>query len=426
MPELLHNPDLLKSWTLDNGLRVLVHLDSRLSLVHVHLCCLAGSRHEPQDRSGLAHLCEHLAFTGPTESGETYPELINRVGGATHGLTFHDRTSYADTLPSSQLELGIWMAARRLTAPATGAALERLETQRRILFEERLQQRERVVHTRAFEILHGLLYPDGHAYQRPPGGSPEGIGAILAEDVLRWTAEHYTPDRAILVLVGEVAEDAPAWIEREMGPAERPAKPRPVAAGEPLHVGEERRLAVPDQVNQPVTYVAYSFPGHGSRAWYAAAIVSRALASGRSSPLTRDLAGRRRLAQDVRICLDPMQDATTVAFVATGAHGVSSSELESALIEAVERRIEEGISADDLEHGRKRALIDHYSGLQGLSRRATAIACRAAFAGVPGGLAELAEPYRDLSAEELDAMARRFCRPERRAVLSLLPREMAA
>ena len=422
-PEFLHGLGWLETWRLAKGLRVIVHSDHYMPLVHIHLCCLGGSRHEVKERSGLAHLCEHLAFTGARNGGESYPELINRVGGTTQGLTFHDRTSFGDTLPSHQLPLGLWLAAQRLAGPASGDTLQGLEVQRRILLEERLLRRERLFHAEAFEILYRLLYPDDHPYHRPPAGSPEGIRAITGEDIIRYFGEHYTPENALLVLVGDVStKDAAAAVAREFdslssGPGVRPRFPR---TGEmPLPEGD-RHLVVPDRTSQGRTYVAYRFPGYGSRAWYAAAMLVRALAVGRCSPLVRDLVDRQGIAQDVRVCVDSMRDATTATFIATGAPGISAAALESVLLEALERHIAAGISERELEHGRKRALIDHYTELQSLHRRAAAIACWAAFVKMPTQLEELAETYRALDAEEVNSLARRFCRTDQCAVLSLL------
>lgn len=423
MEPVSDRPQILpvESWQLPNGLRILVQPDPKLPLVALHLCYLAGSRHEPPALCGLAHLCEHLAARG---AGGIRRE-IEKAGGSINGATLHDRTSFTTLLPADRLRLGLLGEARRMRDPGAGLPADAFEAERQVLLQERRQMVESIPARRTVERLHRLLYPADHPYHHPPGGTAEGLRAITAPDPDLYFRINYTSDQAVLVLTGDVSP-ARARAEVEEAFAAGPGGPSPtdersgsLPALAPLD--GERRETCEDRVSRSRIHVAFRAPGYGSRGWYGASLLARSFAVGKSSPLQRHLIEETGLALSLEAHLISLREASTVIWAATAAPGVEPRHLEDALCDGVDRLLAQGVSEPLVRRARIKALTDFYSVAQRLDRRADLLASAAAYLDAPGWLADEEGRYRDLQAEELTSLARDLCRPERRVVLSVLP-----
>lgn len=407
------------TFQLANGLRVAFQRDTRLPLTALHLCYEVGSRHEPAERCGLAHLCEHLAFQEHSE-GPGHRGLVERAGGLVNGSTHHDRTGFSTILPSSQRTLALRLEARRMAEPPAGWPSGVFEAQRRVLLQERRQRFDGRAYGRSFEILHQLLYPAEHPYHRPPAGSVDGIGAVTHGDAAAFRSR-YTPPRAVLALIGDFVPDRDRpEIERLFGsippgPGKGPEEPKP------LPPTESRRERAEDRIPFARTYVAFRAPGEGTDGWYAAALLARGLALGRSSPLQRHLRDTG-LAQDVQAHLISMRDASTLAWSATAAPGVDWRRLEAALEATLDNLLVADIPEPLLRRARNKALTDLYSVLQRLERRAETLAASIALRGDAGRLDREGDRFGEVDPGRIITIGRELARTGPRVVLSLVPR----
>ena len=156
---------------LDNGLRVILHEDSSAPIVAVHLMYHVGSKDERAGRTGFAHLFEHLLFQGSEHVGhDEHFKLIQNAGGTLNGSTWFDRTNYYETLPSSHLDLALWLESDRMGFFAPSITQEKLDNQRAVVKNERLQSYENRPYGLAFETVLRLAYPEGHPYRHPTIG----------------------------------------------------------------------------------------------------------------------------------------------------------------------------------------------------------------------------------------------------------------
>lgn len=411
----------VERFTLANGMRVVVRREEAVPLVALHVGYAAGSRDEPPRSCGLAHVCEHVAGIAPPGSpARTYTEVIEGCGGLANGSTSHERISFSAVLPSHHLGLGLGVEAGRMARPAVGLTEGELEAQRGIVVQEYRQRVGNRPYGRSFELVQRLLYPPTHPYHQPPGGLPECVPNVSLREVEEFFRGHFTPDRATLTLVGEVAPGAEAEVERLFGAT--PAAPRradPGAHAELKPRGAARREMVEDRVPFPRVYAAFCAPGFGEPGWYVASLWLRSLAVGRTSPLQQKLVGERRVAQEVGAQVVTMRDASTAAFVATAAPGVEGTRLEEALRAALDEVIAEGVSPPRLERARTKALTDHFSSVQRIDRRAEFVATAAAFRDDPEPAVE--EHYRRPSAADVSEFGRNFCRAEDCAALVIVP-----
>jgi zinc protease len=413
----------LQRFTLDNGLRVVLHQDTSLPLVAVNLWYHVGSKNERPGRTGFAHLFEHMLFQGsehvPTNDHFRY---IQQVGGVANGSTWYDRTNYYETVPANQLDLALWLESDRMGWFLPALTQQSLDNQRDVVMNERRQRVDNQPYGRAGETIHELLYPGGHPYGWPVIGYMEDIAAATLEEVRDFFSAYYTPNNAVISVVGDFdPADALSRVDAFFG--EIPPGP-PVAPVRPVRTPLERRRAlIPDDVRLSRVYVGCRAPAYGERAWYAADLLAGTLAGGKSSPLYKDLVYERRLAQDVGASLGPYEAGGTFLIVATARPGVPAEELEEALLGHLDGVAAAPPDAAEVERARNRMLTDYYSGIQRLDNLADLLSQFTTYFDDPGAAATESATYMDLRPEELTAYAADYCSEPNRVVVSVVPRK---
>jgi zinc protease len=413
-------------WQLANGLRVVVQADPSWPLIASTMCYDAGSRCDPASRSGLAHVCEHLAFYGPRRASAcTLPGRIESAGGSAQAMTMPDRLCFSSTFPRAALAEMLAVEAERMAQPLESSDTEALEIQRRILLEELHQRSQSRPRAMAFEQLHRMLFPEAHPYHRPPAGEPDGIRAITAEDVRAFSASHFSPRNAVLVFAGDLSVDEAADLVSRTFEAVPAGTGHAREAREAISAGPPRQDVGPRRVRaavaRPHAYVAWLVPGFGQQEWYLATLLMRALTAGRSSPLARELVDRAGLAQEVRGHVVTMRDASTLVFVAVAARGVDSDRLDEGLVDAIDRLLSSGLSASELERARKKALSEHYFMVQNLDRRADLCASLSCYLDAPERLEAESRHYAQPDRDAIAAFASTLRADPARARLSIIP-----
>lgn len=416
----------VEQFTLANGMRVILQPDPSLPLIATHLSYDAGSSREPSRLCGLAHVCEHVSSLNQGVSWRSYPELIESIGGLTNGSTSHDLISFSAVVPAYQLALVLQVEASRMSHPIDGLTPAGLEAQRGVVIQEYRQRVGNRPYGRSLEFVQKLLYPPEHTYHWPPGGLPDCVGTVSRGDVEAYFSTNLTPDKAVLVLAGDFSPDkVAAEVERhfsaiEPGANRKNGHSRPHRDLPPLN--GTRHAVVADDVSLPRVHLAYRAPGFGEKSWYAASLLFRSLAVGRTSPLQQKLVCQAGVAQEVQAQMVTMRDASTAAFVATAAPGVEHRALEEALITAVDELIDGGVPNASLCRAQKKALTDHFSMIQRADRRAEFIASSAIFCDDPARVAAEDEYFRRVTPFDVSEFAATSCRNEKHVVLSLVPR----
>ncbi len=409
--------------TLDNGLRVVLHPDRSLPLVAVNLWYHVGSKNEPAERSGLAHLFEHMLFQGSQHVGTNdHFRYVQQVGGVANGSTSFDRTNYYETLPSHCLELGLWLESDRMGFLLPAMTAEKLETQREVVMNERRQRVDNQPYGRAFERLHELVYGDSHPYGRPIIGYMDHIEAATLEEMETFFRSYYLPNNAVLTLAGDFDVDAAfAAVERYFGGIER--GPRVERGRAPLEpIDGERRDVLEDHVELARVYMGYRAPGVVADGWRTADLFAAAWAHGKSSPLYRDLAHDRQLVQDVVAWVLPTEIAATFVVVATARPGVDIERVEAALAEHLDRAATEPLAGVELERARLRFETSYLDRLQTLEHRAETLSRMTTYHDEPERIDSEIDRYRGLTADHLVEFAAGSLRPEQRSLLRVVPR----
>jgi zinc protease len=410
---------------LANGLQVILSPDRRAPIVAVNVCYGVGSKHEQPGKTGFAHLFEHLMFEGSANVAEgEHGSLIEAAGGRFNAGTQMDYTNYFDTLPSNQLELALWLEADRLATLSAAVSQETLDNQRDVVKNERRWRVDNAPYGTWEEKLQGLIYPETHPYHHETLGSMEDLEAASLDDVRSFFETYYSPDNAVLGIVGDFELDtAMAMIERHFGPIPpgdaRP--PKPDMSLEPM-LESQQRDTVPDDVALARVYLGYRIPPCDEPEFDAFEVVADLLATGRASRLFAKLVRQDRLAQDVVASAFPLVDgAATLAIWATASPGVEASQLESALHRELAALADAGPDDAELERVHNMHAAATSASLQEVGERADRLTMYAKLLDEPERINQEIERYDAVMATHVrDAMAT-YAVPEHAAVLTYLP-----
>jgi predicted Zn-dependent peptidase len=178
-----------------------------------------------------------------------------------------------------------------------------------------------------------------------------------------------------------------------------------------------------DDVRLPRIYMGFHAPRFGDDRWYAADLLTNVLTDGKSSVLYEDLVYRRRLAQDVGCYVFPTELSATFVVISTAKPDTDPEELEAALVEHLRRAAAEPFEDKHLMRARHRLLTSHYGQLQTLERRADLLSLFTTYFDDPHLVGESVGRYERLEADDLQAFAGEYLRPDRRAVVTVVPRE---
>ena len=192
------------TFTLDNGLRVIVHEDNKAPVVAVSIWYNVGSKDEPAGRTGFAHLFEHLMFNGSENAPGDYFEPLREICATDlNGTTWFDRTNYIQPVPRSALERALFLESDRMGHLLGAVTQENLTNQIGVVQNEKRQGDNQPYGMVEYAQLEAL-FPEGHPYRHSTIGSMADLSAASLADVDAWFRERYGPNNAVLVLAGDI------------------------------------------------------------------------------------------------------------------------------------------------------------------------------------------------------------------------------
>jgi zinc protease len=428
-------------FTLDNGLRVIVHEDRRTPLACVNLWYHVGSKDEAPGRTGFAHLFEHLMFEGSEHvpSG-AFDALLEEVGGINNGSTSPDRTNYWELVPTHALDLALWLEADRMAGLLHAISGTQLEAQRGVVMNERRQSYENRPYGLASETMLAALYPAGHPYSWPTIGSMADIAAATLDDVHAFFRTWYSPDNATLAIAGDVSTaDVVRTVERLFGDIPRGPGAQHTqhtrrsqnAQRAPVTLDAERRITLEDDVQLPRLYMAWHSPAAFEDGDAALDIASAVLAHGRAARLYRRLVYEQQVAQSVSAWQGSALLGSTFRITVTARPDVPLAQLEHVVRDAIDDIAAHDITADELERGRngfETSFVDSLQNVGGFGGKADQLNLYLFHTGEPDFAQRDLDRYRVLGAADIGDAVRRWLR-EPAVVLSVVPRgrrELAA
>lgn len=417
----------VESYRLPNGLHVVLSEDHTAPIVAVNLWYHVGSANERLERTGFAHLFEHMLFQGSVnvEANEHF-ELVQRAGGTLNGSTWLDRTNYFETMPSNQLAIALWLEADRMARMVPALTQVKLDTQRDVVKNERRWSVDNQPYGTWWERLPALCFPETHPFHHSLIGSMEHLSDASLEDVAEFFTMYYAPDNAVLTLAGDFERgEAMRLIEEYFGTIPRGGERPPLRdMSVPPVFGAPRRETVRDAVALPRVFVASRTPVFGTDGYYAASLAAAVLGLRTGSRLERSLVrGQRIASQASAFTYDLAKGSDLLIVDATALPGVSAEQLEAAVMAELDRLHADGVT--EAEVARARALIEtsFVTSLQSAAERADQLSRFATYFGDASLANEQVERYQKTSAADVSSLARERLGPDNRAVLVYLPEE---
>lgn len=421
----------VESYRLENGLHVVLSEDHTAPIVAVNLWYHVGSANERLDRTGFAHLFEHMLFQGSeqVEANEHF-ELVQRAGGTLNGSTWLDRTNYYETLPSNQLALALWLEADRMGRFLPGLTQQKLDTQRDVVKNERRWSVDNQPYGTWWERMPALCFPTEHPFHHSLIGSMEHLSDASVEDVADFFRTYYAPDNAVLTIAGDLDRtDAMRWVQEYFGPIPKGA-PRPALRemSVPPTFGAPRREVVFDAVALPRVFVACRTPVFGTDGYYAASLCAAILGLRTGSRLEQSLVRGQRVASQASAFTYDLAKGSDLLIVDATAHGdVTAEQLEAAVMAELDRVHQHGVTEGEV--ARARALIEtsFVTGLQAAAERADQLSRFATYFGDAALANTQVTRYQAVTAADVSRFATERLGPDNRAVLLYLPQpELAA
>lgn len=332
-------------FTLDNGLRVLVQEDQTTPLAAVNILYDVGSRDETPEKTGFAHLFEHLMFEGSANI-ENFDEPLQRAGGESNAFTNSDITNYYDILPAANLETAFWLESDRMLSLDINE--ESLELQRKVVIEEFKENYLNQPYGDVWHLISDLAYKV-HPYQWPTiGKNLAHIEAFKLNDVTQFFKKFYVPNNAIMVVGGSVTIDqVKSLSEKWFGgiPAGKPInRSLPV---EPTQTSK-RELEIVADVPGDALYKLYHMGHRNSANFYVMDLVSDVLAQGNASLLYRRLVKELNLFTEIEAYTTGTMDAGLFIIEAKTVPGVDMKKAEKALDDELARFAETRILEREL------------------------------------------------------------------------------
>jgi zinc protease len=275
-----------EEFSLDNGLKVIVHPDPTTSIVCLNTLYQVGSRNEYPDKTGFAHLFEHLMFGG-SQHIENFDQPLQLVGGENNAFTNTDITNYYTTVPSNNVETAFWLESDRMLGLSFNP--EVLEVQRSVVIEEYKQRYLNQPYGDVWHLIRENAYLK-HPYRWPTiGKSIAHIQEATMEDVKAFFKRHYHPSNAILVIAGDITlEKARKLTEKWYGKISKGSIEKDAIVQESPQK-ELRKIEVIRRVPNDMIYKCYHMSGRSDRRYFATDLLSDMIGRGKSSRLYQSL-----------------------------------------------------------------------------------------------------------------------------------------
>jgi zinc protease len=338
---------------LSNGLTVVVHLEPKSPLVAVYVGYRAGSRDEPGSKAGLAHLCEHLMFSGTKRNPGSYFAPFEQAGASwMNAFVREDYSAYFATVPAAALDFAMSMEADRMANIAEALDDDRIERQRDIVLNE-LRQQEGQPYGCAARMLAELAHPPGHPYAHLPDGLIGELGNISTYDVRLWIGSRHSPTAASVIVVGDVEPgrvvEKAMYYFGSLAPNSVPLRP---AFPDNSPVAARRQIELP--VKSGKFCIAWNVPGFASAEYSALEASCEILAGARGSRLWHRMVEAKQLASHVAVDLHPRELGLMIVLSVTARTQVPFSAIEALVRGEIERLFAEGPDPLELDVARLR------------------------------------------------------------------------
>jgi zinc protease len=371
-------------FTLPNGLAVVVSEDHKAPVVAVSVWYHIGSADEPNGKTGFAHLFEHLMFQGSEHHKDEYFRPFELAGATDqNGTTSFDRTNYFETVPTTALDMALWMESDRMGHLLGAIGQHELDEQRGVVQNEKRQD-ENQPYGRVDERIMANAFPADHPYHHETIGSMKDLDAASLADVKQWFSTYYCAANVTVALVGDITPDVARTKMLEYF-GDVPAGP-PVARQQPWTAprATSTRDTMQDHVAQTRIYREWNAPGLNDAEETQLELAAAVLGGGKTSRLYTRLVYKDKLADSVSVGAQSFALASMLQLQVDVKKGVDPAKVEIAVADEWQKFLKDGPTADELARVKIDTRAGFIRGLEKVNGKATILAEGQVYRGNPG------------------------------------------
>jgi zinc protease len=399
------------TFTLKNGLRVVVHEDHKAPVVALSVWYHVGSKDEPAGRTGFAHLFEHLMFGGSEHSDTSWFGPMQAIGATDlNGTTNNDRTNYFETVPKAALERALFMESDRMGYLLPAVTQQKLDIQRGVVQNEKRGDDNQPGGLLQYSIQQ-TLYPASNPYHHTVIGSMIDLDHASLEVVKDWFRTHYGPNNAVLVLAGDItAAEAKPLVEKYFGGIPAGPKSIPAAATVPTLKAKVTRT-FHDEVANTTIYRMWAVPGVTAKDETALEMAASVIGGLASSRLDNALVRDKKTSVGVSAYIDPHERVGEFTVEATVKPGVDPALVGKQVDAIIADFIKNGPTEEELKQAKTTDIASTIRGLEsvgGFGGKAVTLASGAVFANDPGFYKKELEEEAALTPAQVQAAAKKW------------------
>jgi zinc protease len=411
----------IKEFELTNGLRVIMSRRKELPIVSVNMTFYVGSKDEEENKTGIAHLVEHLMFEGSpnTEKGE-FDEILNKNGGDSNAYTSWDMTGYYLVLPSSKLELGFWLDSDRLSG--FGITKESFEIQKDVVIEEKLQTQDNIPYGSLEEESCKRLF-NTCGYKWPVIGFTENIENLKFQDVREFFGKYYKPNNAVLSIVGDIDyTETEKLVNKYYGGIAKGEKIERKKYTDSLLENESKDTIISD-VQLAGKFLFYLIPKFGSKEFYMMQVLNQILTSGESSRLYKEIVYDAQLANEAESLIYGMEHISIFFVNLIARKDIKVEELENRFDSIMKKIINGEISDEEVLKAKNKLETNYYAKFGSSIYVSEKLAEYKIILGDYKKLIDEISVYEEIRKDDIINVARKYLNKHQRVNLSYLPKE---
>ena len=398
--------DDIQSFTLDNGMKILVLEDSSIPNANMYLFWKVGSRNEVPGITGISHFFEHMMFNGSAKYGpKMFYLTMEAAGGANNAYTSENVTVYTNWFPVGAMETIFDLEADRIAHLDIDSAM--VESERGVVASERTTGLENSNWRVLQEELKGAAFR-AHPYSWSVIGHESDIAAWSLQDLRQYHSTYYAPNNAVVVIAGDVKlAQVKALADQYFAPIPAKTPPREIRTVEPQQKGERRVFVKKASVSTPNVMLAYHIPETSHQDTYALDLLAAILGEGKSSRLYQALVNNQ-IALGVETYMPESFDPNLFYFYGVAAADINAAQLEQALLAEIAKVVTDGVTEAELEKVKNLRLMGFYRTLETINGKADTIGTYELFMGSYKKLFSAPEDYSKVTPEDIQRVARQY------------------
>jgi predicted Zn-dependent peptidase len=413
--------DEVKSFTLPNGMKFIVLESHAIPNANMYTFWKVGSRNEAPGITGLSHFFEHMMFNGSRQYG---PKMFDRTmeakGGSNNASTSNDLTIYKDWFPASSIETVFKLEADRIAHLSIDPKM--VASERGVVLSERSTGLENSNVRLLMQEINGVAF-QAHPYSWPVIGHESDIKAWTQKDLEDYFKVYYSPNNAVVVIVGDVmAADVQKLATRYFGAIPKRAMPPAVRTLEPEQKGERRLFVAKESASAPNLMVAWKVPPANDPDYYALEVLQSILAEGKTARLYRALVDQQLATQVAAMSMDGFDPGLLYVY-AVAAANVAPARLEQAALAEIDRLVKDGVSEEELQKVKNQKLVSIYREQETINGKAQQLGYYEVMFGGYQKMFDAPARYQALTTADIQRVAAKYLKKSQRTVGVLAAKE---